>query len=66
MAATCTFQKRLLQGLQCDVQVSGTSLSTFHTQQVLPVPWSPGGQFVAFTYPRGSFRGGTLWGGQGT
>lgn len=32
VAATCTFQKRLLQGLQGDVQVSRASLPTFHTQ----------------------------------
>lgn len=35
VAATCIFQKRLLQGLQCDVQVTGVcpSLPTLHAQQ---------------------------------
>lgn len=65
-AATYTFQKRLLQGLQCDVQVSGTFLPTFHTQQVLPVPWSPGASSEHSHVPLSSFRGGTLGGGQGT
>ena len=56
MAATCAFQKRLLQGLQGDLQVrgKGPSLPTFHAQQVPPVSWSLGAQVTAFIYRGGS------------
>ena len=59
MAAVCVFQKRLLQGLQYDVQVSGTgpSLPTFHTQRLLPVPWSLGPPSPSIPSPQGQFRG---------
>lgn len=65
MAATCAFQKQLLQGFQGDVQVRGMgpSLLTFHAQQVPPVSWSLEAQVTAFIYRGGSAGVGWCVGG---
>lgn len=57
VAATCTFQKRLLQGLQDDVQVSGTPHPIFHTQQVPSCALEPGGPSHSIHAPQGQFQG---------
>lgn len=58
VAATCIFQKRLLQGLQCDVQVTGVcpSLPTLHAQQFPLCPGVLGSQVIALIYSRGNSR----------
>lgn len=63
MTAICVFQKRLLQGLQCDVQVSGAGpcRPAFHTQRVLLRP-EPGGPSPSIHLCQGQFWGGVeVW-----